>query len=48
VILMREAWSALGGELSDLDRVKVEGDPAGLATRTLAAWGQMCCDWMPR
>jgi len=28
--LMSQAWAALGGDPSDLDRVTVEGDPAGL------------------
>jgi hypothetical protein len=34
--LMREAWTALGGDPGDLDRVKLEGDSAGLLPSRLA------------
>jgi crotonobetainyl-CoA:carnitine CoA-transferase CaiB-like acyl-CoA transferase len=36
-LLLRQAWSALGGDLELLDLVQVTGQPAGLLPSTLAA-----------
>ncbi len=39
--LLRQAWAAVGGDLADLERVRVDGDPAGLLPSRFDVTGLM-------